>query len=320
LSSHVESSNVESSGRRPPACCGRFAPSPTGWLHFGSLVAAVGSFLDARASGGSWLLRIEDIDQQRTVPGAADAILRTLAGLAFEWDGEVLYQSRRLDAYRAALLQLRDHGDVYPCSCSRREIAARAPAVGVDGAPVYPGTCRSGLPPGRGARSWRMLAPAEELAFDDRVQGTQRQDVAAVVGDFVLLRADGQFAYQLAVVVDDAAQGVNSVVRGADLLDSTPRQIWLAQRLKLPVPAYAHLPLASNAAGEKLSKQTRARAIDATIGSPLLAEALEFLGHAVPADVRHAPLSEFWRWAIATWSITRVPARRSTTMGQRLPP
>ncbi|MEF8729683.1 MAG: tRNA glutamyl-Q(34) synthetase GluQRS [Accumulibacter sp.] len=309
------SRNFESPGRRPANCCGRFAPSPTGRLHFGSLVAAVGSYLDARASGGNWLLRIEDIDRQRTAPGAADAIQRTLAGLAFEWDGEVLYQSRRLDAYRAALSQLRENGDIYPCACSRREIAARAPAAGVDGAPVYPGTCRSGLPHGRDPRSWRMLAPAEEIVFHDRVQGTQRQDVAAAVGDFVLLRADGQFAYQLAVVVDDAAQGVNSVVRGADLLDSTPRQIWLAQRLRLPVPAYAHLPLASNAAGEKLSKQTRARAIAASSGSPLLAAALEFLGHVVPADLRHAPLSEFWRWAIANWSITFVPARRSATSG-----
>ena len=266
------------------------------------------------------MLRIEDIDQQRTVPGAADAILRALAGLAFEWDGEVLYQSRRLDVYRAALNQLRDNGDVYPCACSRREIAARTPALGVDGAPVYPGTCRSGLPPGRSARSWRLLAPAQEISFDDRVQGTQRQNLATVVGDFVLLRADGQFAYQLAVVADDAAQGIDSVVRGADLLDSTPRQIWLAQRLQLPVPAYAHLPLVSNAAGEKLSKQTHAEAIDPAAGSPLLAAALEFLGHVVPADVRHAPLPEFWRWAIANWSISRVPARRSAIVGHRLPP
>ena len=313
-------SSIAAAGKRPTARCGRFAPSPTGCLHFGSLVAAVGSFLDARANAGRWLLRIEDIDQQRTVPGAAGAILRALAGLAFEWDGEVLYQSRRLDAYRAALSQLRDSGDVYPCTCSRREIAACAPAMGVDGALVYPGTCRSGLPPGRSARSWRMVAPAQEISFDDRVQGTQRQNLATVVGDFVLLRADGQFAYQLAVVVDDAAQGIDSVVRGADLLDSTPRQIWLAQRLQLPVPAYAHLPLVSNAAGEKLSKQTHAKAIDPAAGTPLLAAALEFLGHVVPADVRHAPLPDFWRWAIANWSISRVPARRSVIVGHRLPP
>ncbi len=313
-------SSIAAAGKRPTARCGRFAPSPTGCLHFGSLVAAVGSFLDARANAGRWLLRIEDIDQHRTVPGAAGAILRALAGLAFEWDGEVLYQSRRLDAYRAALSQLRDSGDVYPCTCSRREIAACAPAMGVDGALVYPGTCRSGLPPGRSARSWRMVAPAQEISFDDRVQGTQRQNLATVVGDFVLLRADGQFAYQFAVVVDDAAQGIDSVVRGADLLDSTPRQIWLAQRLQLPVPAYAHLPLVSNAAGEKLSKQTHAKAIDPAAGTPLLAAALEFLGHVVPADVRHAPLPDFWRWAIANWSISRVPARRSVIVGHRLPP
>ncbi|EXI76112.1 MAG TPA: tRNA glutamyl-Q(34) synthetase GluQRS [Candidatus Accumulibacter phosphatis] len=312
-------SDFASAAERPASHRGRFAPSPTGRLHFGSLVAAVGSYLDARARGGSWLLRIEDIDQQRSVPGAADAILRTLAGLAFEWDGEVVYQSRRLDAYRAALSQLQGSGDVYPCACSRREIAACSPPAAVDGGLVYPGTCRPGLPPGRSARAWRMRVPAQELRFADRVQGTQRQDLAEAVGDFVLLRADGQYAYQLAVVVDDAEQQISSVVRGADLLDSTPRQIWLAQRLQLPIPAYAHLPLVSNAAGEKLSKQTRAKAVDAAGGSPLLAAALAFLGHVVPPDVRQSPLPEFWRWAIANWSIAHVPARRSAVADHRLP-
>lgn len=289
---------------------GRFAPSPTGLLHFGSLVAAVGSYLDARASGGDWLLRIEDVDQPRTLPGATDAILRTLEGFGFEWDGEVLVQSRRLDLYRAALIDRQMSGDVYACACSRREIAAGSPPAAVDGGLVYPGTCRSGLAAGRTPRAWRMRVADSEIAFDDRVQGQIRQNIERAVGDFILLRADGQFAYQLAVVVDDAAQGITEVVRGADLLASTPRQIWLQRRLGLPTPRYAHLPIVINAAGEKLSKQTRAAAVNPTAGSAPLAAALDFLGHAVPQDLSRGPLADFWCWAIANWSIERVPARR----------
>ncbi len=299
---------------------GRFAPSPTGPLHFGSLVTAVGSYLDARANDGEWLLRIEDVDQPRALPGAADDIQRTLEALAFEWDGEVLIQSRRLDLYRAALTRLQVDGQVYPCACSRREIAACSPPPAVDGGLVYPGSCRAGLAAGRAARAWRMRVPECEIRFDDRVQGTLRQDLARAVGDFILLRADGQYAYQLAVVVDDAAQGVNSVVRGADLLDSTARQIWLQQGLALPTPSYAHLPVVSNAAGEKLSKQTRAAAVDAAAGSTLLAAALNFLGHPVPAEIRSGALRDFWSWAVASWSIQRVPVQRSVFPRQRLPP
>lgn len=206
---------------------GRFAPSPTGPLHFGSLVAAVGSYLDARAHGGEWLLRIEDVDGPRTVPGAADAILRTLEGFGFEWDGEVLVQSRRLDLYHSALVRLQLDGLVYPCACSRSEIAAATHQLSVDGGLLYPGLCRNGLPEGRAARAWRLRVPDREFRFVDRVQGERRQNLEREVGDFVLLRADGQYAYQLAVVFDDAAQGVNSVVRGVDLLDSTARQMWL---------------------------------------------------------------------------------------------
>jgi glutamyl-Q tRNA(Asp) synthetase len=296
---------------------GRFAPSPTGPLHFGSLVAAVGSYLDARAHCGEWLLRIEDVDEPRTVPGAADGILRTLDGFGFAWDGAVVTQSRRLDLYHAALVRLQLDGDVYPCACSRREIADSANQASVDGGLVYPGICRAGVPEGRAARSWRMRVPDHQLCFDDRVQGTQCQNLARELGDFVLLRADGQYAYQLAVVLDDAAQGVTSVVRGADLLDSTPRQLWLQQRLDLLTPSYAHLPVATNATGEKLSKQTQAAAVDAKRGSAVLAEVLDFLGHPVPAPLRGAPLVEFWSWAVSVWSIGKVPAVRGMFPGAR---
>jgi glutamyl-Q tRNA(Asp) synthetase len=284
-------------------------------LHFGSLVAAVGSYLDARANNGEWLLRIEDVDEPRTVPGAADDILRTLEAFGFEWDGEVVTQSRRLDLYHAALVRLQLDGEVYPCACSRREIADSASRASVDGGLAYPGTCRAGLADGRAARSWRMRVPDRELSFEDRVQGALRQNLEREVGDFILLRADGQYAYQLAVVFDDALQGVNSVVRGADLLDSTPRQIWLQQRLGVPTPAYAHLPVATNAVGEKLSKQTQAPAVNPLHGSAALAEVLQFLGHPVPPTLRGAPLVEFWQWAVSAWSIARVPAVRGIFPG-----
>ena len=290
---------------------GRFAPSPSGPLHFGSLVAALGSYLDARAHGGQWLLRIEDVDTQRTVAGAADAIVRTLAGFGFEWDGEVVVQSQRVDLYHAALVRLQLDGDVYPCACSRSAIASATSRRSIDGALLYPGTCRSGLPAGSAARAWRLRVPDQEICFVDRVRGAACQNLAREVGDFVLLRADGLYAYQLAVVVDDAAQGVNAVVRGVDLLDSTARQIYLQQRLGLPTPTYAHLPLAVNAAGEKLSKQTHAAPVSVAQGSAPLFAALRLLGQSVPDDVHGAPLAEFWRWAIESWSLARVPAARS---------
>lgn len=299
---------------------GRFAPSPSGPLHFGSLVAALGSYLDARAHGGEWLLRIEDVDQPRTVPVAADGILRTLEGFGFEWDGEVIIQSRRFDLYHAALVRLQLDGFVYPCACSRSEIAAATTQRSVDGGLLYPGTCRCGLADSAAARSWRLRVPDREFSFLDRVQGQARQNLQREVGDFILLRADGQYAYQLAVVIDDAAQGVSAVVRGADLLDSTVRQIWLQQRLGLQTPSYAHLPVVVNAAGEKLSKQTQAAPVFPANGSTVLACALEFLGHPVPAEMQGAPMADFWRWAISAWSIARVPAVRGIFPSQCLPP
>lgn len=286
---------------------GRFAPSPSGALHFGSLVAAVGSILDARAHGGRWLLRIEDVDTPRTVPGAAEGILATLERFGFEWDGAVVRQSERGDAYAAALARLCAAGLAYPCACTRRELADQPLAR--DGSRRYPGTCRGGLPPGRAGRAWRVRAEGV-VRFCDAVQGEQEIDLAADAGDYVVKRADGLFAYQLAVVVDDAEAGVTHVVRGADLLDSTARQIHLLGLLGQPVPAYAHLPLATNAAGEKLSKQTLARAIDAHPPQVALMAALRFLGHNPPDMLATTTLAEVWAWARAHWSLATVPHRR----------
>jgi len=290
-----------------PHYIGRFAPSPTGPLHFGSLVAAVGSYLDARTHGGRWLVRIEDVDTQRAVTGSADNILATLRRFGFEWDGEVMRQSQRLAAYRDALAYLRECEMVYPCSCSRREIADSSLAR--DGSRLYPGTCRNGLQPGHTARAWRLRV-AGLLDFEDAVQGYQYEDLEHEAGDFVVFRADGQFAYQLAVVVDDAASGVTHVVRGADLLDSTARQIFLQRLLGYPTPVHAHLPVAVNAAGEKLSKQTGATAIDDLPAEAMLLAALTFLGQIPPAELHNAPLTQIWQWALLHWSIDHVPARR----------
>lgn len=286
---------------------GRFAPSPTGPLHFGSLVAALGSYLDARANEGVWLLRMEDVDTSRNVPGAADDILRTLLAFGFEWDGSVVYQTCRLDAYAAALEQLKQAGLAYGCACSRKEIADSATHAAIDGGLAYPGNCRHGLAPGRTARAWRLRVDDQELAFDDRLQGRVAQHLERDVGDFVLRRADGLFAYQLAVVVDDAWQGITHVVRGADLLASTPRQIWLQRCLGYPEPVYAHLPVAANPAGEKLSKQTLAQPLNVARASAELVAALRFLGQGVPEELGRAGVAEVWAWAREHWSFAAVP-------------
>lgn len=288
---------------------GRFAPSPTGPLHFGSLVAALGSYLDARARDGRWLLRMEDVDEPRCRTACADDIVRTLEVFGFEWDGAILTQSGRKDRYREALDALQRAGQVYPCACSRRELADSA--IGADGARVYPGTCRGGLPPGGQVRAWRMRVDEGIECFDDAVQGRLCQNVAAEVGDFVLLRADGYFAYQLAVVVDDADQGVTHVVRGADLLESTPRQIVLQQHLGLTTPIHAHLPVAVDAAGMKLSKQTLAAPVNPRDPVPVLWETLCFLGQEPPAELRRAAMADFWSWALGHWSLGRVPRQRA---------
>lgn len=296
-----------------PAYTGRFAPSPTGPLHFGSLVAAVGSFLDARAESGCWRVRIEDVDVPRANAAATSSILRTLERCGFWWDGDIEFQSRCTERYRAAFERLRHDNRVFACACTRREIADSA--LGPDGAPRYPGTCRTGLPEKRDARSWRLRVEPGQVCFDDALQGRVCQDVAAEVGDFVVLRADGLFAYQLAVVVDDAAQGITHVVRGADLLDSTPRQICLQRQLGLPQPAYLHLPAAVDAGGEKLSKQTQARSIEPLRAQDVLCATLAFLGQAPPAGLGDAGLGDLWHWAIGHWDRRRLPACRTARAG-----
>ncbi|MFC3533962.1 tRNA glutamyl-Q(34) synthetase GluQRS [Vogesella facilis] len=283
---------------------GRFAPSPTGLLHAGSLTTAVGSYLEARSRGGQWLLRMEDLDPPREMPGAAANILCTLQAFGFEWDGEVVYQSQRHALYRAALAQLIAQGDAYGCGCTRKEIAEHGQR-GVDGM-VYPGSCRHGVAPGRTPRAWRLRVPDAVLGFDDRLQGHYAQQLQRDIGDFVLLRADGFWAYQLAVVVDDIEQGISDIVRGADLLVSTPRQLWLRQCLGGAAVSHCHLPLMVNAAGEKLSKQTLAPAITPALAAQELRLALLRLGHAAPAEA--GSLAELWQWAHGQWSLSRVPA------------
>lgn len=283
---------------------GRFAPSPTGPLHFGSLVAAIASFLDARSQAGRWLLRMEDLDPPREQPGAADAILRTLDRLALHWDGPVVYQSERLDTYHEAIDRLTSAGHGYACACTRREIADSA-LPGREG-PIYPGTCRSGLAPGQRGRAVRVRVDDQTIAFDDRLQGRRIQALATEVGDFVVLRADGLVAYQLAVVVDDAVQGVTHVVRGSDLLFSTARQIHLQRLLGYATPQYLHLPVAVNAAGEKLSKQTRAAPVDVLPAAA--SKALTFLGQVLPPDAERLRPEDLWAHAIRHWDPCRIPA------------
>ncbi|MDH0681722.1 tRNA glutamyl-Q(34) synthetase GluQRS [Achromobacter animicus] len=283
---------------------GRFAPSPSGPLHAGSLATALASWLDARAQRGRWLLRIEDVDTPRTVPGAADVIMGQLQALGLVWDGEIVWQSERTDAYQAAFDALAARGLIYGCGCTRREIADSAlrgqTAPGADGERPYPGTCRHGLPAGREARAWRLRVPEGLERFEDRWLGAQEQDVAQAVGDFALRRADGLWAYQLAVVVDDAAQGVTDVVRGADLLSSTARQRVLGRLLGLPPLRYLHVPLILDpASGLKLSKQNGAPAIDTRSPLPALQAAWAALGFTpLPA----ADVASFLQDATVRWA------------------
>ena len=294
---------------------GRFAPSPTGPLHFGSLIAALGSYLDARTQGGEWLVRMEDIDAPRNVPGAAEHILATLEAFGFEWNGPVLWQSRRIEAYAGALEELVAGGRAFACCCSRKEIADSAARPAIDGGLAYPGSCRDGLPPGRQARAWRLRVDDAPIAFADRLQGRIVQQLERDVGDFVLRRADGLFAYQLAVTVDDHFQGITDIVRGADLLASTPRQLWLQRCLGFPEPRYAHLPVASNAAGEKLSKQTLAPAIRPDAAAAELVLALRFLGQPAPEALGRAGLNEVWAWARENWRFAAIPRVAAIPLG-----
>ncbi len=292
---------------------GRFAPSPTGELHAGSLVGALASYLDARAHDGVCLVRIEDIDGPRTVRGADRAILETLARFGMQSDEPPIWQSARTERYALAFARLEQAGLIYPCGCTRKEIAdSLASAHARHTTLAYPGTCRHGLR-GKTARAWRIRVPEGTDAivrFEDRWQGPQQQNLALDVGDFVLKRADGQWAYQLAVVVDDAEQGITHVVRGADLLDSTARQIYLQRCLGAPTPVYLHVPVVVDANGEKLSKQTGARALDNDDPLPALVAAARHLGLALPAQGNgsaapnaqpYRSLDAFYADAIAAW-------------------
>lgn len=296
----------------PYSITGRFAPSPTGALHTGSLVAAVGSWLMARHRGGRWLLRMDDLDTPRQVAGMADDILRTLEEFGLEWDGEISWQSRNRDAYVEAFERLRSLGVIYPCGCSRREIAQASSAPHPDDDTIpYPGSCREGLRPGAQIRSWRVRVSDDEICFEDQRRGRVCQNLTRGGGDFPLRRGDGEFAYQLAVVVDDALTGVTQIVRGDDLLPSTPRQIFLQRLLGLQQPEYCHLPLVTGQAGAKLSK--RDNLVSHHLGNwngregELLLSVLRFLGQAPPAELYGASCGEILRWGAAHFDVKRIP-------------
>ncbi|MCG7983684.1 MAG: tRNA glutamyl-Q(34) synthetase GluQRS [Candidatus Thiodiazotropha lotti] len=285
---------------------GRFAPSPTGKLHFGSLVAAVGSFLDARHHKGEWLVRIEDLDRTREIPGSAAEILSSLEAFALYWDGEVIYQSRRTASYAEVVEQLLAADLAYPCSCSRKEIRERA-RIGPEG-PIYPGTCRCGKKPVIATNSIRLVTEDREILVEDRLQGMFRQNPGTEIGDFVIRRVDGYHAYQLAVVVDDAWQKITDVVRGADLLSSTPRQCYLQQLLGLQQPNYLHLPLAVDNRGRKLSKQDQDRPVDLNDPVASILSVLEFLKQPLPAERPENP-ETLWQWAIPRWRMGTIPGK-----------
>jgi glutamyl-Q tRNA(Asp) synthetase len=279
---------------------GRFAPTPSGDLHLGSLYTAAASYLDARAHGGRWLIRMEDLDEPRVVPGSAAGILRTLERFGFEWDGEVAWQSRRGARYAAALAALRERKLTFECSCSRAQLAEDA---------RYPGTCRTRPPPPGAPAATRLKVEPERIEFDDRIQGRFRQNVAESVGDIVLRRRDGLFAYVLAVVIDDAAQRVTHVVRGADLLDSTPRQMYLQRLLALETPRYAHLPVLTEPGGQKLAKSSRSVPVEGGPAIPQLIQIFGLLNLSPPRGLIGVTAAEAWKWAIDAWNINNLPRR-----------
>lgn len=294
-------------GNNSAAYRGRFAPSPTGPLHMGSLVAAVGSYLDAKSNHGKWLVRIDDLDPPRIVPGASKEILSTLDSLGMEWDGEVVYQSQRNDIYQEALASLNQLGLIYPCACTRKEIADAA-VMGMKG-PIYPGTCRNNRAAREKLSAWRVKTEGDPIVCRDIISGSICQQLNREVGDFVLQRADGVYAYQLAVVVDDAEQNITHVVRGVDLQDSTPRQIYLQQLLGYPMLIYMHLPLVTNHAGEKLSKQTQAAPVDLSNALAQLVTAIRFLGQEPPESLNNSDIPSFWQWAIQNWRPAKIPCQ-----------
>jgi glutamyl-Q tRNA(Asp) synthetase len=287
---------------------GRFAPSPTGPLHMGSLIAAVASYLQAKTHQGKWLIRIEDLDPPREIKGAADNIIKTLDQLGLEWDDQICYQSKRADDYADILDRLNNMDYVYSCACSRAEIHGTGTITpfGVR----YAGTCRQGISSRKTARSIRLKVPDKIMHFNDRIQGQYQQNLQRDIGDFIVKRADGQTAYQLAVVVDDAAQGITEIVRGSDLLDSTPRQLFLQQLLDYKTPEYVHIPVIVNPQGEKLSKQTGATAIDTDSAGTVLVHALCYLSQQPPASLQRAPIKEIWSWAIEHWQLQKIARQK----------
>ncbi len=279
---------------------GRFAPSPTGPLHVGSLVAAVASYCQAKAQGGQWLLRIEDVDQSRCHPAFASSMIETLATYGFVWDGEIVYQSQRQADYQSALDRLITTQQAYPCSCSRKEIADSSQRIGIEGA-IYPGTCLHKTPNMSTPLAWRVRTPNHVIAIEDALQGKLCHHLANDIGDFVLKRADGLFTYQLAVVVDDARQQVTQVVRGADLLNSTTRQVYLQQALGYASPQYAHIPLVTNSLGQKLSKQTLAQALPLDNIVATLQASLACLQRTPPVPSQIKRPDHLLQWAIEHW-------------------
>jgi glutamyl-Q tRNA(Asp) synthetase len=286
-----------------PLYRGRFAPSPTGNPHIGTLVAAVASYLQARSNRGEWRLRIEDVDTARRVAGADDAMLKTLDKFGFEWDGEVIWQSQRTALYRQALEQLDSDGWLFACTCSRKLLAQ----TDTEQSGIYPGTCRSQSLPFAHEHAVRIRVPDIDVGFEDAVCGNYRQSLRNECGDFVIRRRDGLFAYQLAVVVDDALQGITEIVRGADLLASTPRQIFLQQCLGYPEPVYLHLPLLLDVHGRKLSKSEGAAALNPDRPVKSLLTALTHLGQKPPAGLGHAGIADIWQWALENWCADTIP-------------
>jgi glutamyl-Q tRNA(Asp) synthetase len=277
---------------------GRFAPSPTGSLHFGSLVSAIGSYLEARSAGGRWLLRIEDIDPPREVAGSSADIIADLNRFGMFADGTLLYQSSRTNAYQNAVRQLLEANRAYPCACSRKDL----PASG-----IYPGTCRNGIPAGKNPRAIRFRLDDSICEFDDPVQGQMSESPVNTCGDFVIKRADGLFAYQLAVVIDDKFQAVTQVVRGADLLDSTCRQIAIQKALGMEQPDYMHLPIAVSADGKKMSKRDQSDPVGHQDPAFAVRQALSFLGHQAPAGLS---LEALWEWALEHWDSALIPRQK----------
>ncbi|MCK4951725.1 MAG: tRNA glutamyl-Q(34) synthetase GluQRS [Gammaproteobacteria bacterium] len=301
---------------------GRFAPSPTGPLHFGSLIAAVGSYLQARSQQGTWLVRIEDLDPPREIPGATSSILTALEAYGLLWDEDVTYQSTRISLYADAIHQLTSAKHTYPCTCSRKDIQESHQNQNLSqqsnstnneskSNAIYPRTCRSTPANTNKPHAIRLKTDNQPISFEDKIQGRFEQRLERKVGDFVILRSDGLFSYQIAVVVDDAEQKITEVVRGSDLLNNTPRQLYLQQLLNLETPNYIHLPIVVNQQGEKLSKQTFAEALDLTNPVATLWRTLDFLGQQPPDELQEADLSSFWGWAIQHWDtekISRVPS------------